>query len=265
MVSLFEGLQRWLLPALTFFRKKLKPYSVGAPFAQLTNGPMENFTKATDALKQHNEAKVHADAIAVREEFLARMKSDVRPIIDLLADQYARQGEANLRKMRSIRETIEFCGRQNIPLRGHRNERLSFEADDPTTVLERNPGNFLALLRFRAMAGDDQILEDFHVNGPGPRITYTSPEIQNDLIDCCGAYIRTAVLNEVKQAPFFTVLADEAVDASSKEQMPIVLRFIDINRTIREEFIDFVHCDFGTTGEALAKQIIDKLKYLLYP
>ena len=111
------------------------------------------------------------------------------------------------------------------------------------------------------MAGDDQILEDFHVNGPGLRITNTSPEIQNDLIDCCGAYIRTAVLKEVKQAPFFTVLADEAVDASSKEQMPIVLSFLDINRTIREEFVDFVHCDFRTNGKALAKKVIDKLKY----
>ena len=94
MVSLFEGLQRWLLPALPFFTRNRNP-TVGASFVQLTNGPMENFTKATDALKQHNEAKVHADAIAVREEFLARMKSDVRAIFDLLADQHARQGEAN--------------------------------------------------------------------------------------------------------------------------------------------------------------------------
>ena len=71
---------------------------MGASSAQLTNGPMENFTKATDALKQHNEAKVHVDAFAVREEFLARMKSDVRPIVDLLADQHARHSDANLRK-----------------------------------------------------------------------------------------------------------------------------------------------------------------------
>ena len=69
------------------------------------------------------------------------------------------------------------------------------------------------------------------------------------------------MLNEVKKAPFFTVLADEAVDASSKEQMPIVLSFLDINRTIREEFVDFVHCDFGMTGKPLAKRIIGKLKY----
>ena len=94
MVSLLEGLQSWLLPALPFFARNRNP-TVGASFAQLTNGPMENLTKATDALKQHNEAKVHADAIAVREEFLGRMKFDARPIVDLLADQHARQGEAN--------------------------------------------------------------------------------------------------------------------------------------------------------------------------
>ena len=36
-------------------------------------------------------------------------------------------------------------------------------------------------------------------------------------------YIRKTLLYEVKQAPVFTVLADEPVDASTKRQRPIIL------------------------------------------
>ena len=54
--------------------------------------------------------------------------------------------------MKSIVETVVFCGRQNIPLRGHRDySRL----DDPQDFqTDENKGNFRALLRFGISAGD---------------------------------------------------------------------------------------------------------------
>ena len=139
------------------------------------NGPLVNFTKATDALKNHHVAKVHKDALAVREEFLARMSCAVRPVVDLLADQCAKQGEENMKKLRSqnlkelrsLLQCVEFCGRQDIPLRGHRNEN-HFE-EEPVVALDSNPGNFLALLRFRAEAGNDNVLSDFYGNRAGSR------------------------------------------------------------------------------------------------
>ena len=45
----------------------------------------------------------------------------------------------------SILKTVIFCGQQNIPLRGHR---------DDSTSGAINKGNFDALLQFRAEAGD---------------------------------------------------------------------------------------------------------------
>ncbi len=74
------------------------------------------------------------------------------------------------------------------------------------------------------------------------------PQIQNDLILCTGDWIRAQILEEVKVAKFFAICADEAADCSNKEQLPIVLRFVDMSNTVREEFVDFVLCDTGTTG-----------------
>ena len=56
------------------------------------------------------------------------------------------------------------------------------------------------------------------------------------------------------------MLADEAVDISISEQMPLVLRFVDSSSQIREEFVGFVLCDTGTSGRALSDKILSTLQ-----
>ena len=55
-------------------------------------------------------------------------------------------------------------------------------------------------------------------------------------------------------------MADEAADCSNKEQMSVVIRFVDANNDIREEFIRFAECKNGTTGLELAKMILNTLQ-----
>ena len=69
--------------------------------------------------------------------------------------------------------------------------------------------------------------------------------------------ITEILVGEVKHAKFFSVLADEATDCSNVEQMAIVLRFVDGLFQIREEFLGFVACQKGLSGEVLAKEITD--------
>ncbi|CAB3979945.1 Hypothetical predicted protein [Paramuricea clavata] len=54
--------------------------------------------------------------------------------------------------------------------------------------------------------------------------------------------------------------SDEAADSSHKEQMSLVLHFVDMN--IQEEFIAFLQCRWGLTGEQLAKLILEALNNL---
>ena len=57
---------------------------------------------------------------------------------------------------------------------------------------------------------------------------------------CIGEWIREKILHEVREAKFFSVIADEAADYSNKEQLPLVLRFI--------------FCNTGTTGSAFSNK-----------
>ena len=50
-----------------------------------------------------------------------------------------------------------------------------------------NRGNFQALLRFQVDAGD-QVLKE-HLEAPSLNATYTSKEIQNQMISVCGDII----------------------------------------------------------------------------
>ena len=90
-----------------------------------------------------------------------------------------------------------------------------------------------------------------------------SKTIQNDIILCCGDHIREKLLSEVQRAKYYNILADEVADISNTEQLSLVL---DENNIIREEFVDFLPCLDGTSGQALASMIIDRIgQYGLNP
>ena len=155
--------------------------------------------------------------------------------------------EKNQKLLHSIISCIVYCGRQNIAVRGH------VESTDG----ENNPGNFLALLKFRADVGDKVLAN--HFSQAGNRAKYTSPTIQNELISILGEQIRESIVNQIpSDAPYFSILADKVIDVSNREQLSLVIRFIDSDGNIHEEFLGF-HNLQRITGEAIASSILDTL------
>ena len=68
--------------------------------------------------------------------------------------------------------------------------------------------------------------------------------------------MNSQIIKEVKKSKFFSIVADEVSDCSSKEQMPLVLRYVSERGEIIERFIKFIHCDEGIRGKALSRKII---------
>lgn len=92
--------------------------------------------------------------------------------------------------------------------------------------------------------------------------TYKSKTIQNQIIDVIKDYIQGKIVKKIKVKRVFSVLADEATDVSNKEQMALVLRYLNQNNIIKEEFVNFIHCKTGTSGMALSQNILDEVKAL---
>ena len=60
---------------------------------------------------------------------------------------------------------------------------------------------------------------------------------QNEMISFIGTAVRHKIIEEINTAIFFTILADKVTYCTNLEQVSIVIRFIDCDRRIREEFI----------------------------
>ena len=230
-------------------------FSTDQSTGQLCKQAMVKFTKASETLRKHDQQECHKVCCTRASHFIATRRHGQANILQLVVDQGSKQKQENIAKLCALIKTVEFCGRQNISLRGHREKGFTW---DPNEQLACNPGNFLALLRFRVDAGDEHLLRDFHMSqsARGLRASYLSPTIQNELIECCGKVIQEDILRDVRKAPFFSVCADESADASNQEQLPLVLRFVDESGLIREELAEFLCCSDGTTGLALANLLL---------
>ena len=86
----------------------------------------------------------------------------------------------------------------------------------------KSHGNLWALLEFCISAGDT-VLSNHLANAP-MNATYTSPDIQNQIIHVLGDHIQEKILLKVQRAQCFTMIADEVTDCSNKEQLCIVPR-----------------------------------------
>ena len=215
---------------------------------QLVTSPMSNFTRAKVTLLEHDKQLSHRMASEDAVDFVGRMEKGNLSVSQLLQNESSASIVRHRSILKSILKAIIFCGRQNISLRGHREQAGS----------ETNQGNFRALIDFRVDAGDS-VLAD-HFKQCALNAQYISPQVQNDLIACVAGWIRKQIIEEVLSAKFFSVSADEASDCSNKEQLPLVLRYVDDSHIIQEKFVEFVLCDTGVTGSALAAKILGALQ-----
>ena len=80
--------------------------------------------------------------------------------------------------------------------------------------------------------------------------TYTSPGIQNELLDIIGENIRDSTINEIKDAKMFFLILDESLDISRHEQVAVVLRYVNCQFIVNERFVGFFRAT-QTDGESL--------------
>ena len=84
----------------------------------------------------------------------------------------------------------------------------------------------------------------------------TSPEIQKDLVYAATCETTNAIMFDIGDDAFFSVLVNESRDISVKEQMAIVLRYVNTNGQVVERFVGIKHVP-NTTDFSL-KEAIDQ-------
>ena len=119
-------------------------------------------------------------------------------------------------------------------------------------------GNFVEFLQFRVRY-EDKVLEQ-HLKNCSKNANYISKNLQDDFISCCGQFTTELVVRKInKNQFFFSILADETSDYSNQEELSLVIRYVDSDCVIREEFPGFLHCDLALSGKTLAKTVLGRL------
>ena len=192
------------------------------------------------ASKDHHRYKA---AIVKAEEFKRSTSGQQPDVQQRLSKALADWITSNCQTLSSIMKTIVLCGRQNIALRGHRDSALDLERDMDGS---ENYGNFVALLNFRVEAGVTVLRG--HFSTAARNATYTSNTIQNQIVRVLADQVSHCIIEKVKAAKWFTVIADEVTDVSNREQLSIVLPYVE--------------CDTGISGLDLTTKITSSLKEL---
>ncbi|ESR36896.1 TTF-type domain-containing protein [Citrus sinensis] len=146
-------------------------------------------------------------------------------------------------RLNAVVDCIRFLLNQGLAFRGHD------ESDGSS-----NRGNFLELLHFLADHNED--INAVTLKNTPLNLQMTSPKIQKDIVSCVATETTNAIIREMDGA-LFSVLIDESRDISTKEQMAVVLRYVDKNGYVVERFAGIEHV--SSTTAASLKESLDNM------
>ncbi|XP_042396865.1 zinc finger MYM-type protein 1-like [Zingiber officinale] len=187
----------------------------------------------------HNEARIQFEGFKNQRQSVEYSFSSEKHELEV----------AYRKRLTSILKVIRFLLLQGLPFRGH---------DESST--SSNRGNFLELLKWYS-SECPEVAAVVGMNAPGNN-QMIAPKIQKQLVNACAVETTNAILADLGDR-WFTLLLDEARDCSVKEQMAVVIRYVNKHGEVIERFMAVVHV--ATTTAACLKEAIDSLfaKYSL--
>jgi hypothetical protein len=140
-------------------------------------------------------------------------------------------------------DCVRFLQQQGLAFYGHDESKGS-----------SNQGKFLELLRFLAKHNeeiDKVVLENAHENHQ-----MIAEAIQKDIANAAASKTLDAILKDLAESSF-AILVDESRDISVKEQLTIVLCYVDKRSHVIERFLGIAHISNTTVVEL--KKTIDSM------
>lgn len=174
------------------------------------------------------------------------LKNQLCHIENVIEKQTTQQVMDNRLRLKVSIEAIKLLTFQGCALRGH-DERPN----------SRNQGNFLELIKF--LASYNKTVADVVLENAPQNAKYTSPDIQKEILHVLATNVQKAIRDEIGMSKFW-IIVDESQDESKKEQMAIVVRFVDQDGNVKERFLDLIHVK-DTTSLTLKNEILCSLSY----
>ena len=126
------------------------------------------------------------------------MKSDDTSINKMISEAHQKIVDEDRHYIKTVAEILLFIARQDNSQRGHREGQES-----------KNRGNFLELMKL--ISYHDPIIAKKCIDLP-QNAKYTSPQIQNEVLEILADIIRKQITEEVKICGQYAVIVHESKD-----------------------------------------------------
>ena len=194
-----------------------------------------NWKKAKAKFREHEQSKLHTEAYTT---YRALQQPSVASQLSLQAH---REQEAHRELLMKLLSSLQYLLRQGLAIRGHIEEE----------------SNLFQLLKCRSE--DIPALLEWLSDG-----RYRSPTIVNELIQVMAFQLLRGLLEDIRGAGWYSIIADETRDISGKEQLAVLIRWVDASYNVNEDLIGFVEvCE--TDASTLTSAIKDVLLRVSLP
>ena len=175
-----------------------------------------NWKKALNRFKDHERSTAHREAVSKLQA-----RSQGVNVGAMISKQYEAEKRNNRAMLMKLLHCIRYLARQGLAFRGHHEDSVAFE------------GNLYQLLLLQAT-------DSPQFSAWIKRRDYISPAIVNEIITLCGNTVLRHLLEDIRAAEYFSVIADEATDISHNEQICIAIRWVDRSYEVHEAAIGLV-------------------------
>ena len=191
--------------------------------------PFQNWKKAVQKMKEHASSESHlrqveADLIVSRGETVVH--------------QLQRFGDSERSKNRKAIKALlgytHYLCKQHIP----------------------HTTNFSKLIDLIVSCGGKD-LEEF-VRKAAKNASYTSTDAVTDFVEAIGVWVDELQVNRVRNAPFFSLMADECVDVANIEELSVYCRWVE-NGVPVEHFMEILPLK-KTNAQSIYSVLLDWLK-----
>ncbi|CAF1459198.1 unnamed protein product, partial [Rotaria sordida] len=130
-------------------------------------------------------------------------------------------------------------------------------------VFRRDPqehGNFIQLINLLRRC--DPLLDSLfnEENFKSHYVTYTSARSQDEFLEQIGIFVISSIVQQVQNAPFYSIMIDSTPDCSHREIYSLILRYVDVGLNVHERVIRLNELP-SKTGQSICDFILDTLNH----
>lgn len=172
-----------------------------------------NWKHGAERIKTHATSSLHIDCA----EALRNVENI--NVVQSISTVHLKQMMNNRTALMKIFSTLKALARQGLPIRGAKNDENS---------------NFMTFLKARA---EDVAELKSWLQRDGYR--WLHHDSQNEILELMATTVLSEIMDEIREAEYFSISLDETSDISRTEQISVCLRIVSENLTANEHFIGF--------------------------